>query len=73
MFGREAERTQIEGLLDSVAAGPAGLALEGAPGIGKTTLWRAAVASARRRGYRVVEAAPGEPDAVLAFAASVTC
>ena len=68
MFGREAERTQIEVLLDSVAAGPVGLALEGAPGVGKTTLWRAAVASARRRGYRVLEAAPGEPDAALAFA-----
>ena len=68
MFGREAERTQIEGLLDSVAAGPVGLALEGAPGIGKTTLWRAAVLSARRRGYRVLETAPGEPDSALAFA-----
>ncbi|HUA48647.1 MAG TPA: AAA family ATPase [Solirubrobacteraceae bacterium] len=68
MFGRDAERTQIEGLLDSAAAGPVGLALEGAPGIGKTTLWREAVASARRRGYRVLDAAPGEPDSALAFA-----
>jgi DNA-binding CsgD family transcriptional regulator len=42
--------------------------LEGAPGIGKTTLWRAAVQSARGREYRVLTAAPGEPDAVLAFA-----
>jgi DNA-binding CsgD family transcriptional regulator len=68
MFGRDAERKQIEGLLDSVAAGPAGLALQGAPGIGKTTLWREAIASARRRGYAVLEAAPGEPDSALAFA-----
>jgi DNA-binding CsgD family transcriptional regulator len=68
MFGRDAERTQIEGLLDSVAAGPVGLALEGAPGIGKTTLWQEAIAAARRRGYPVLEAAPGEPDSALAFA-----
>jgi DNA-binding CsgD family transcriptional regulator len=68
MFGRDAERTQIEGLLDSLAAGPVGLALEGAPGIGKTTLWQEAIAAARRRGYPVLEAAPGEPDSALAFA-----
>ena len=68
MFGRDAERARIEGLLDSVAAGPVGLALEGTPGIGKTTLWRAAVQSARGRGYQVLSTAPGEPDAVLAFA-----
>ncbi len=42
--------------------------LEGAPGVGKTTLWRAAVQSARGREYRVLTTAPGEPDAVLAFA-----
>ena len=68
MFGREAERSQIEQLLDSVADGPVGLALEGVPGIGKTTLWRDALDSARRRGYRVLVSAPGEPDSTLAFA-----
>jgi len=68
MFGRDAERAQIEQVLDATAGGPAGLALEGTPGIGKTTLWRAAVQSARGRGYRVLTTAPGEPDAVLAFA-----
>jgi len=68
MFGRDAERAQIEQLLDDAADGPVGLALEGTPGIGKTTLWREALASARRRGYRVLDAAVGEPDAALAFA-----
>ncbi|HYB25015.1 MAG TPA: ATP-binding protein, partial [Solirubrobacteraceae bacterium] len=68
MFGREPERARIEQVLDGAGEGPVGLALEGSPGIGKTTLWRAAVASARRRGYRVLEAAPGEPDSALAFA-----
>jgi len=55
-------------LLDGASDGPAGLALEGAPGIGKTTLWRDAVAMARRRDYGVIATAPGEPDASLAFA-----
>ena len=55
-------------MLDSAPDKPTGLALEGAPGIGKTTLWREAVQSARERGYRVLTAAPGEPDAALAFA-----
>lgn len=68
MFGREAERARIEQLLDSAAEGPVGLALEGVPGIGKTTLWREAVDSARRRGYRVLVATPSEPDRTLAFA-----
>ena len=45
-----------------------GVALEGVPGIGKTTLWRDALDSARRRGYRVLVTAPGEPDSMLAFA-----
>jgi DNA-binding CsgD family transcriptional regulator len=68
VVGREPERAQIEQMLEQVPSGPAGVALEGAPGIGKTTLWREAVASARRRGYQVMATAPAEPDAGLAFA-----
>jgi len=68
LFGREAELALVEQVLDAVACAPTGLAIEGAPGIGKTTVWRAAVESARRRGYLVLEAAPAEPDARLAFA-----
>lgn len=68
MFGRDRERAQLEHMLDGLATGLTGFALEGAPGIGKTTLWRSTVASARRRGCRVIEAAPGEPDAALPFA-----
>ena len=68
MVGRESERAHIEQMLDRVPLGPSGIALEGAPGIGKTTLWRGGVASARRRRYRVIATAPAEPDAGLAFA-----
>ena len=68
MFGRDAESVRVEQLLDMAVSGPAGLAFEGAAGIGKTTLWRDGVAAARRRGYTVMTTAPAEPDAALAFA-----
>jgi DNA-binding CsgD family transcriptional regulator len=67
VFGREPECARIEQLLDRAPAGPVGIAVEGAPGIGKTTLWRHALGSARARGYRVLEAAPSEADGALAF------
>jgi DNA-binding NarL/FixJ family response regulator len=67
LFGREAERARLEELLDAVESGPVACVLEGSPGIGKTTLWRESVESARRRGYRVLETTPSEPEAVLAF------
>src|SRR4030088_1040119 len=60
VFGREADSARVEQLLDALPSGPVGLALEGAPGIGKTTLWRDGVASARDRGYEVIATAPAE-------------
>lgn len=67
LIGREAERGRLEQVLDAAASGPIACILEGMAGIGKTTLWRESVESARLRGYRVLETAPSEPDAVLAF------
>jgi DNA-binding CsgD family transcriptional regulator len=67
IVGRQAERARLEELLDMVESGPVACVLEGIAGIGKTTLWRESVESARRRGYQVLDAAPSEPDAVLAF------
>ena len=68
MVGREAERAQIEHALDQALGGPVGLCLEGAPGVGKTTLWREAIHAAQERGYRVLVTAPAEPDSSLSFA-----
>lgn len=67
LFGRDAERAHLEELLDTVDSGPVACIVEGTPGIGKTTLWRDAVQSARRRGYQVLETAPSEPEAALSF------
>jgi DNA-binding CsgD family transcriptional regulator/tetratricopeptide (TPR) repeat protein len=68
VFGRESEHAQIKRLLDLTWSGPAGVSLEGGPGIGKSTLWREALALARRRGLEVIATAPSEPDSTLAFA-----
>lgn len=68
MFGREEERARLEEVLECGRSSVSGLALEGVPGIGKTTLWRAAMGDARQRGFRVISTAPAEPDQALAFA-----
>ncbi len=69
LVGREPECARLEELLDTVESGPVAGVLEGMPGIGKTALWRDCIESARRMGYQVLEAAPSEPDAMLAFSA----
>lgn len=68
MFGRDIELAQLGQALDRGRTSLSGLALEGVPGIGKTTLWRAAVADAVQRGFTVISTAPAEPDTALAFA-----
>ena len=47
---------------------PAGLVLEGEAGIGKTTLWRAAVEIAEAAGHRVLSCALAQGESRLAFA-----
>jgi DNA-binding CsgD family transcriptional regulator/RecA/RadA recombinase len=68
MVGRQAERARIDEHLNRLPSGGVIVALEGSPGIGKTTLWHEAVAVARRHGYAVRASIPTEPDARLAFA-----
>jgi DNA-binding CsgD family transcriptional regulator len=48
--------------------GPTAIALEGDAGIGKSTLWRAAVDAARDRRFRVLSSRPAESERGLAFA-----
>ena len=69
LFGRDDEVAAIRALLDDIPAGPAYLVLEGEVGAGKTALWRAAVAAARERGYRVLASRATEGEASLAYAA----
>ena len=59
--GRQWELAEAEAFLDAVPAGPAALVLEGEPGIGKTTIWRANVDAARNRSYRVLLCRASDP------------
>jgi DNA-binding CsgD family transcriptional regulator len=55
--------------LESAAERVSGLVIEGEAGIGKTTLWLAAVDEAQARGFKVLSARVGETESVLAYAA----
>jgi DNA-binding CsgD family transcriptional regulator len=59
----------VAAFLDAVPSGPVGLVLEGAAGIGKTTVWAAGVARAAGRSYTVLSCRPAESEATLSFAA----
>ncbi len=66
VVGRESELGSIHAFLDAPVEAPAGLALEGEPGIGKSTLWLAAAAAARERGFLVLVSRPAEAERGLA-------
>ena len=66
MVGREAEWSLVEDFLGRVTEGARALVLEGAAGVGKSTLLIAAVADARDRGYVVLSSRPAESERLLA-------
>jgi DNA-binding CsgD family transcriptional regulator len=68
VLGREHELGVISEFLADGPSPTAALLLEGAAGIGKTTLWQRAVEFAEERGYRVLSSRPAEPDSGLSFA-----
>jgi hypothetical protein len=67
LVGRDTALGHVAHFVDSVAAAPAALLLEGEPGIGKTTLWRSARAAAAERGHRVLAATAVEGETDLPF------
>jgi DNA-binding CsgD family transcriptional regulator len=67
VIGRARELAAIERALDDVDDGLAGLLLEGDAGIGKTTLFEAAVAAAIERSWHVLASRPTPGDAGLSF------
>ena len=69
LLGRERELETFAAYADAVREGPVGFVVEGEPGIGKTTLWQAAVAAASERGYRVLTCRPAGSEVQLSFAA----
>jgi DNA-binding CsgD family transcriptional regulator len=66
VVGREEELAAIAGFLEA-GRRPCAVVVEGEAGIGKTTVWRAAVEHAAGVGFRVLRARPAESEARLAF------
>src|SRR5919198_3541175 len=69
VVGRDLELAAIASFLDLADGAPRALVVEGEAGIGKTTLCRASVRSARERGYLVLECAGDRSETQLSFAA----
>ena len=65
ILGRDAELAVVGSFVGSGSGGPPVLLLEGAAGIGKTTLWRAGVSLGRARGHRVLWCRAAESEARL--------
>jgi DNA-binding CsgD family transcriptional regulator len=68
VVGRESELVRIRGFFDEEHA-PLALWLEGAAGIGKTTLWRAGMELARERDFHVLACQPTAAETTFSFAA----
>lgn len=66
---RDLESRAVGEFLAAVPAGPAALVLEGAAGIGKTTLWQAALQRARSAGYQVLSTVSTPAGSVIAYTA----
>lgn len=68
-IGRDEELAAIGAFLDAVCHGPRALVFAGEAGMGKTLLWEAGVAQAKRRVGRVLSCRGAEAEASLSFAA----
>jgi DNA-binding CsgD family transcriptional regulator len=67
VVGRELELAQVEQFLAANRDGLFGLMLEGEAGIGKSTVWLAALERAREQGLRVLSSRPAEAERGLAY------
>jgi len=69
VVGRDVELAVVRRFLDGIPAEPGALLVEGEPGIGKTTIWVAAIGEAEARGIRVLQARAAETEVQLSYAA----
>jgi DNA-binding CsgD family transcriptional regulator len=67
LAGREDELAALLDLLEGPALLPAAAVVVGEAGIGKTTLWNAALEAAEARGYLVLSCRPAEAEAAFSF------
>jgi DNA-binding CsgD family transcriptional regulator len=68
VIGREGELEAVTHFLHTVSGGPAALVLRGEPGIGKTTVWHAAVAQAEDTKFTVLSCRPSKAETHLPYA-----
>ncbi len=68
IVGREEELGALARFIDDIDRRPAGLVLEGEAGVGKTTLWRAALRMAEKNGHRILATSGAPTETTLAFA-----
>ena len=71
VVGRADELARIAGFVTDTGPGTSVLLLDGAPGVGKTTLWEAGVTLARKHGLRVLTARSSGAETALCFSAVV--
>lgn len=69
ILSRAAESRTVNEFLDAARHQTAGLLIEGEAGIGKTTVWSAAVECALDRGFRVLSTRAAAAESVLGYAA----
>jgi DNA-binding CsgD family transcriptional regulator len=69
VVGRDEELAAVAGVLERAADGALACVVEGEIGVGKTTVWTAALAAAGERGCGVLSARPAEAETSFAFAA----
>ncbi|MCT7661830.1 helix-turn-helix transcriptional regulator [Mycobacterium deserti] len=67
VVGRDSEFQALDGFLASMSAGPSALVVEGAAGIGKTTVWLAGLERAKNLGIRVLSTRTTSAESVLAY------
>lgn len=67
LVGRRSELAATAAFLTDAAVCPAALVVEGEAGIGKSTVWAAAVDNARQRGFRVLAARPTKAESALPY------
>src|SRR5215467_14202396 len=68
VVGRGTELAAIEAAFERAPDGPAAVVLTGEAGIGKSTVWDAAVEAARERGWQVLVARPAPSEQALTLA-----
>ena len=71
LVGREHERARVQAFVAALPAEPRALLLRGAPGIGKTAVWRLALQSCTHAGFEVLVTRPAEDEMPLGLAGLV--